>query len=82
MLNTLRRELRIALSKRAQPIWFRFAKWAIIIAFTVFFYHSPYFWTGMAAFLLVGLAIHFVYRRHNHGWTRPWGGWTDVEAGK
>jgi hypothetical protein len=31
---------------------------------------------------VAGLATHFLYRHMTHVWTRPWGGWKDVEAGR
>jgi hypothetical protein len=29
---------------------------------------------------LPSIMIHLVYRWKTHGWTRPWGGWSDLEA--
>ena len=29
---------------------------------------------------VAGLATHLLYRHKTRGWTRPWGGWKDVEA--
>jgi hypothetical protein len=40
----LKREMRVAFSRRAQPVWFRILKWAIAITATVLFWRRPYFW--------------------------------------
>jgi hypothetical protein len=42
----LKREMRVAFSRKAQPIWFRVVKWK------------------------------------TKGWTQPWGGWNDLDAGR
>lgn len=82
MSGTLKRELRVAFSKRCQPLWFRLAKWMVAVVGAVLFFRSSFFWYWMAGLLLIGLAVHFVYRWKTHAWTRPWGGWSDVEAGR
>ena len=78
--HTLKREVRVALSRRAQPIWFRVAKWAVIVAIVVLIWRSPYFWHWILGSVAVGLALHLVWRWKTHGWTRPWGGWSDTET--
>jgi hypothetical protein len=27
------------------------------------------------------LTLHFIWRWKTKGWTQPWGGWNDLEAG-
>jgi hypothetical protein len=82
MLNFIKRELRIAFSKRAQPIWFRFAKWVLLIGGVFVFWGSPFLWYWLGTLLVIGIFVHFLYRWRTLGWTRPWGGWSDVEAGR
>jgi hypothetical protein len=82
MRETIRRELRVAFSRRAQPAWFRVVKWTIIILLMIAFWRKPVFWWGMLAALFIALSIHILYRWKTVGWTRPWGGWDDLEAGK
>ena len=75
----LSRELRVAFSRRSQPIWFRIAKWVIAISISVFLWRTPYFWWWILGALGAGLTVHFIWRWKTKGWTQPWGGWNDVE---
>jgi hypothetical protein len=78
--RTLKREVRVALSRRAQPIWFRVVKWVVIVAVVVLIGRSPYFWHWILGSVAVSLTLHLVWRWKTHGWTRPWGGWNDTET--
>ena len=80
--TTLRREFRVSFSKRAQPVWFRVTKWIVFLAVCAALYHSRWFWVWVAGLPALGLTVHFFYRWKTTGWTRPWGGWNDVEAGR
>jgi hypothetical protein len=77
---TWKREVRVALSRKAQPVWFRVLKWIVIVAAVVALWGSPHFWLWIFGALAVGLLLHLFWRRQTHGWTRPWGGWNDVET--
>ena len=78
--NVLKREMRVAFSKRAQPIWFRMLKWAIAIGVTAMLWRSEYFWFWILGALALSLTLHFVWRWKTKGWTQPWFGWNDLEA--
>jgi hypothetical protein len=80
--RTVTREIRVAFSRRAQPVWFRLVKWTVFIAFVVVFRGHPSFWRWLMAAVAVSLTAHFVWRWKTKGWTRPWGGWNDVAAGR
>jgi hypothetical protein len=82
MVSTLKREVRVALSKKAQPVWFRLAKWVVILALVVTFWRNAYFWWGLLAALIISLLLHLFWRWKTKGWTRPWGGWNDLDAGR
>lgn len=82
MNHTIRRELRVALSKKAQPIWFRIAKWVFAISITAVLWGTPAFGWWLIGALLTGIIVHFTWRRKTRGWTQPWGGWNDIEAGR
>ena len=82
MLNTIKREFRVACSKRAQPVWFRVCKWVVLLGGAYAFYGSRYFWHWVAVLAAIGFFVHFLYRWQTHAWTRPWGGWNDLEAGR
>ena len=78
--SALMRELRVALSPRAQPVWFRTLKWVIAIGLAIYFWRAPGFWWWVAGALGVALTLHVVWRAKTKRWTQPWGGWNDVDA--
>jgi hypothetical protein len=81
-MNTLKRELKVAFSKHAQPLWLRLLKWTMFVGVAVLLYRTGYFWSWIAGLPALGVVVHFLYRWKTKGWTRSWGGWRDVEAGK
>ena len=76
----LSREFRVAFSLKAQPIWFRLLKWAIIIGLIAANWRNPRLWSTLGIVFVLSLALHFFWRWKTKGWTQPWGGWDDVEA--
>ena len=76
----VRREIRVALSLKAQPLWFRILKWVALLAIAARYHAAPWFWPSMAVCFVTALGIHFLYRGKTHAWTRPWGGWNDVSS--
>ena len=80
--QTIKRELRVAFSRNAQPMWFRVTKWVVFLSVTQWLYGTQWFWGWMAGGVLAGSTVHFVYRWKTQGWTRPGGGWRDLEAGQ
>ena len=80
MQNAIRRELRVAFSKRAQPPLFRVIKWVVFIGSTALLSRTRFFRYWVVCLPLLGMTIHCLYRWKTHGWTRPWGGWSDLEA--
>ena len=80
--STLRREWRVARSLRAQALWFRITKWAVFLTLAVLFWRRPFFWWCALAAASLGLSLHFFYRWKTRAWTRPWGGWDDLTAGR
>jgi hypothetical protein len=79
-LIAIRRELRVAFSTRAQPLWFRALKWGVFLAIARRLRGTRWLavWIGGGAG--AGLAVHLLYRWKTEGWTRPWGGWDDLAA--
>ena len=78
--ETLKREMRVALSRRAQPAWFRVLKWVVIVALVVRFWRNPSFWWWVLGLVCLSLGLHFLWRWKTKSWTQPWGGWDDVES--
>jgi len=81
LAHTLKREFRVAFSRRAQPVWFRVIKWAILITLTVRYWRSATYWWILLAVLVLGIPVHLFWRWKTKAWTQPWGGWSDVDAG-
>lgn len=81
--RTVQREVRVALSKKAQPVRFRLLKWAVILTALALLWRSPYFWRIVLTTFTLSLTLHFIWRWKTKGWTQPWGGWNDIDtAGK
>ena len=75
--DALMLELRVALSRHAQPIWFRVLKWTILLAGAAFLWRDSRFWWWIGGALGLGLTLHVVWRWKTNRWTRAWGGWKD-----
>ena len=73
-------ELRVALSPRAQPVWFRVLKWTLIIIAAWYFRDAQYFWSWVLALFLFALGLHLLWRSKTKVWTQPWRGWNDVDT--
>jgi hypothetical protein len=80
--ETLHKELRVVISGNRSPLSFRIGKWAVFLSIAWRLYGTRWFWAWVLGLPVAGLATHFVYRRMTHGWTRPWGGWKDLDAGR
>jgi membrane protease YdiL (CAAX protease family) len=78
----LRREFRVAFSRRAQPLWFRFLKWVGLLTAVALWHERPGFWPALAGLTVAALVMHCFYRWKTRTWTRPWGGWNDLPAGR
>jgi hypothetical protein len=77
-MKSIERELQVAFSPRAQPVWFRLIKWSIFIGITARYRQRPWFPYVAGFGLLGGLALHLFYRKKTENWTRAWGGWNDL----
>ena len=82
MNETLKREFRVAFSKKAQPVWFRIVKWIVLIGVSTALWNTPYIWWWIGGLTVVGATVHFTWRWKTKGWTQPWGGWNDVGSDK
>ncbi len=75
-------ELRVALSRNAQPIWFRVLKWITIVAGVVYFRGARGFWWWLLGLSVFAISLHLLWRAKTRRWTQPWGGWNDVAAAR
>jgi hypothetical protein len=80
--DTLALEMRVALSRKAQPIWFRVLKWALLIGAGSYLWRGPYFWWCLGGAAALGVGLHLMWRSKTRVWTRPWGGWNDLDAAR
>ncbi len=76
----LKREMRVALSKKAQPVWLRLLKWAVILFVCWNYWQAPYFGLSLVMAFLLGLGLHLFWRFKTKGWTQAWGGWNDLDS--
>ncbi|HEY1012415.1 MAG TPA: hypothetical protein VGE07_06885 [Herpetosiphonaceae bacterium] len=81
MSAVLKREVRIAFSRHAQPLWIRITKWIVLLSLAARARRHPRLWRWVVAMPLAGIMLHMVYRTKTKGWTQPWGGWNDLAAG-
>jgi hypothetical protein len=70
MLKTLRREWRVAFSKKGQSIPARLTKWTLFVAIAAALRQSSVFWLWTAGLPLLCIGVHFFYRWGTRGWTR------------
>jgi len=82
MAGAVTRELRVASSRKVQPLWVRVIKWSIFEGVAMALFRTKWFWGWVAGLPFFGLALHFFYRWKTGGWTRSWGGWDDVDSGR
>jgi hypothetical protein len=75
MKKALQREIEVAFSKHAQPVWFRIAKWIVFLSVLYLLWGTKYIWWVIAGLVLVALSVHFFYRYKTKGWTKSYGLW-------
>jgi hypothetical protein len=75
MNKIIHREIEVAFSRHAQPLWFRIMKWVIIISLAYFLWNTPYLWWVMGILLIPALCLHFYYRYKTKAWTQSYGMW-------
>ena len=68
------------LSGNQSPLFFRVAKWLLFLGLAWRLHGTKWSWAWILGLPLAGIATHLFYRHKTRGWTRPWGGWRDMEA--
>lgn len=79
--KVIKREIEVAFSKRAQPVWFRVLKYVLLWCLLYFLWGSKWLWIILAILLALSFSLHIWYRHKTHGWTKNYGGW-DYEKNK
>jgi hypothetical protein len=82
MKETLQREVRVATSRKVQPIRFRIGKWVVFVTVSILAWRAGIVWYWVGGATIVSVSVHLIWRWKTHNWTRAWGGWNDLEAGR
>ncbi|HET6765952.1 MAG TPA: hypothetical protein VFH08_01090 [Chitinophagaceae bacterium] len=73
--KTIKRELEVAFSKHAQPIWFRILKYIVLGGIVFFFWGTTLLWIILLVMFAFAMVLHFWYRYKTNGWTKSYGLW-------
>ncbi|MEJ0101576.1 MAG: hypothetical protein WDO19_03000 [Bacteroidota bacterium] len=73
--KTIQREIEVAFSKQAQPLWFRVVKWIVTAGIIYFFWNSKWLWVILIILFVLSLSIHFWFRYKTNGWTKSYSKW-------
>jgi hypothetical protein len=71
----LKREMEVAFSKHAQPVWFRIIKYMVLGFIIYFFWGTKLVWIILLTIFVLSLLLHFWYRYKTHGWEKSYGLW-------
>jgi len=71
----IKRELEVAFSKDAQPVWFRIVKYILLGTMVYFLWGTQLLWNILFSVFVIGTALHFWFRYKTHGWTKSYGKW-------
>jgi hypothetical protein len=69
-------------SRKRSPLPLRLAKWIVFLGIARRLYGTRWFKIWVLGLPLAGVATHLLYRHGTRAWTRPWGGWKDIESAK
>ena len=73
--KTIKREIKVAFSKHAQPVWFRIVKYIVLASLIYFLWGRRLLWIIILSMFAVGLLLHFWYRYKTNGWRKSYGEW-------
>lgn len=71
----IKRELEVAFSKHAQPLWFRIVKYIVLACILYFFWGTNLLWIILIVLFVLSMLMHFWYRHKTGGWTKSYGLW-------
>ena len=71
----VKREIEVAFSKNAQPVWFRIAKYIVLGSMLYFFWGRKLLWIILLFVFVFGMVLHFWYRYKTRAWTQSYGLW-------
>ena len=73
--KVIKREVKIAFSKKVQSIWVRILKYILLLLLIYFFRNIRLFWIIFFTTLILALIVHFWARYKTKGWTKSYGLW-------
>jgi hypothetical protein len=73
--KSVQRELEVAFSKDAQPVWFRIVKYILLGLLFYFLWGTKLLWIILLTLLTLGTPLHFWFRHKTKGWTKSYGMW-------
>jgi hypothetical protein len=71
----IKREIEVAFSKHAQPVWFRIVKYIVLGFIIYFFWGTRLLWIILLTIIVLSLFLHFWYRYKTNGWEKSYGLW-------
>ncbi|MES2285399.1 MAG: hypothetical protein V4547_06895 [Bacteroidota bacterium] len=73
--KTFKREIEVAFSKHAQPVWFRILKYIVLASVIYFLWGSRLLWIILLIVFVFAMLLHFWYRYKTQAWTKSYGLW-------
>jgi len=64
----IKREIEVAFSKHAQPIWFRIFKYILLGLIIYLFWGTRLLWIILFVLFVLAMLLHFWYRYKTNGW--------------
>jgi hypothetical protein len=81
-MESIKRELRVIQNNNGSPVLQRIIKWAIFLSVARKLRGTRWFLAWALGLPMTGLAVHMFYRHKTDAWTKPWGGFKDVQGSK
>ena len=81
-MESIKRELRVIRNNNGSPVLQRIIKWAIFLSVARKLRGTRWFRAWAFGLPIMGIAVHIFYRHKTDAWTKPWGGFKDVQGSK
>jgi hypothetical protein len=77
----VKREMEVAFSKQAQPVWFRITKYVLLGCILYFFWGTKLLAIILLTLSAFSIFLHFWYRYKTSRWTKSYGLWKHDKKG-
>ena len=81
-MESIKRELRVIRNNNGSPVLQRIIKWAIFLSVARKLRGTRWFRAWAFGLPIMGIAVHMFYRHKTDAWTKPWGGFKEVQGSK